>query len=91
VNHSAPPSLRLQMAIAGTLNQLAADAEGFGVVLCMDPDIAGRHLEQLQNIDRLAQSLRELAGILNAADPQAAVESVRLGALRSDLERACAA
>ena len=89
MNHPGPPSPRLQQAIAATLSQLAVEAEDFGVVLCMDPDFAGRHLEQLQNIDRIAQSLRELAGILTASDPQAALSDVRLGGLRHELERAC--
>jgi hypothetical protein len=91
VNHPCPPSPRLQQAIAGTLAQLAVEAEDFGVVLCMDPEFAARHLEQLQNIDRIAQSLRELAGILAASDPQAALSAVRLGGLRADLEKALAA
>jgi hypothetical protein len=89
VNHPGPPSPRLQQAIAGILAQLALEAEEFGVVLCMDPDFAGRYLQQLQHIDRIAQSLRELAEILSASDPQAAVNAVRLGALRSELVRAC--
>jgi hypothetical protein len=91
VTHHSAPSTQLQQAIAGTLAQLAEEAEEFGVVLCMDPDFAGRYLEQLQHIDRIAQSLRELATILSAGDPQAAVDAVRLGALRSVLEKALAA
>ena len=85
----APPA-RLQQAIAAMLADLAADAEGFGVVLCTDPAIAARYLEQLQQIDRHAQSLRELAAILNAPVPEAAIAAVRLGSLRSELERVCA-
>lgn len=90
MSHPSPPTPRLQHAIAGLLARLAAEAEEFGVVLCMDPDFAGRYLEQLQHIDRIAQSLRELAEILSASDPQAAVEVVRLGALRDVLETALA-
>ena len=91
MNHPSPPPPRLQEAMAGILAQLAIEAEEFGVVLCMDPDFAGRYLQQLQNIDRIAQSLRELAGILSASDPQAAIKAVRLGALRAVLEKALAA
>ena len=91
MNPPSPPPLRLQQAIAAILTQLAAEAEEFGVVLCMDPDFAGRYLQQLQHIDRIAQSLRELGEILSSSDPQAAVKAVRLGALRSELERAVAA
>lgn len=86
----ASPPLRLQQAIAGVLGKLAQDAEGFGVVLCADPAITVRYLEQLQQIDRHAQSLRELATILDSTMPEAAVERVRLGDLREELERACA-
>ena len=91
MSHPCPPPPRLQQAIAGILAQLAAEAEEFGVVLCMDPDFAGRYLQQLQHIDRIAQSLRELAAILSASDPRAAVDVVRLGALRAVLEKALAA
>lgn len=86
-----PPSPQLQQAISAVLAKLAEDAEGFGVVLCTDPAITARYLEQLQQIDRHAQSLRELATILSAASPESAVGGVRLGELRADLERACAA
>lgn len=91
MSHPSPPPPRLQQAIAEILAQLAAEAEEFGVVLCMDPDFAGRYLQQLQHIDRIAQSLRELAEILSASDPKAAVDVVRLGALRALLEKALAA
>jgi hypothetical protein len=91
VNHPNPPPPRLQQAIAEILAQLAAEAEEFGVVLCMDPDFAGRYLQQLQHIDRIAQSLRELTEILSASDPHAAVNAVRLGALRNVLEKALVA
>lgn len=91
MNQPSPPPPRLQQAIAAILAQLSVEAEEFGVVLCMDPEFAGRYLEQLQHIDRIAQTLRELAEILSASDPQAAVNAVRLGALRAVLERALAA
>ncbi|NJO36045.1 MAG: hypothetical protein HC869_26265 [Rhodospirillales bacterium] len=70
---------------------LANDAEGFGVVLCTDPAIMAQYLEQLQQIDRHAQTLRELAEIMRANRPEAAIGAVRLGALRSELEEAIAA
>lgn len=85
-----PPSPRLQLAIASQLAALAAEAENFGVVLCTDPAITTRYLEQLQQIDRHAQALRELSVILDSADPQAAIAGVRLGGLRTELEQACA-
>lgn len=84
----APPCL--QRAIGTVLTRLAKDAEGFGVVLCTDPEITTRYLEQLQQIDRHAQALRELAEIMGAAQPEVALGAVRLGDLRSELEHACA-
>lgn len=87
----AAPSPALLESIAAHLAALAQDSETFGIVLCSDPDVAGRYLVQLQQIDRLAQSLREMAGVLAASDPRAAVAAIRLGDLRHALEEAGAA
>jgi hypothetical protein len=87
----AAPSAALLEGIAARLAALAEDSETFGIVLCSDPDVAGRYLVQLQQIDRLAQSLREMAGVLAATDPRAAVAAIRLGDLRHALEEAGAA
>lgn len=86
-----PHSPALLTGIAAQLARLAADAEDFGLVLCSDGEVAGRYLVQLQQIDRLAQSLREMARVLGAADPGAAVAAICLGELRSALEQADAA
>jgi hypothetical protein len=88
---SAPFPIGINPAIAETLGALALDAEGMGLALCSDPEVAARHMEQLQAIDRIAQSLRELAHVLAASDPQAAIGEIRLGDLRTALEEACAA
>ena len=85
---SAPHSPALLGTIAAQLASLAEEAEAFGIVLCSDGDVAARYLVPLQQIDRLAQSLRELAGVLSAAEPEAAVGEIRLGELRLALERA---
>lgn len=82
----APHSPALLGTIAERLATLAEDAEAFGIVLCSDGDVAARYLVQLQQIDCLAQSLRELAGVLSATDPEAAVSAIRLGELRLALE-----
>lgn len=87
---SAPLALGLHPAIAESLGALARDTEGMGLALCSDPDIAARHMEQLQAIDRISQSLRELARVLAASDPEAAVGEICLGDLRAALEDACA-
>lgn len=83
----APHSRALLSGIAARLATFAQDAEGFGLVLCSDADVAGRHLVALQQIDRLAQSLREMAMVLTAEDPDAAVAAIRLGELREALEQ----
>jgi len=88
---SAPFALGIHPAIADALGLLARDTEAMGVALCSDVEVAGRHMEQLQAIDRISQSLRELAHVLAAGDPQAAISEIRLGDLRAALEEACAA
>lgn len=83
----APHSAALLNGIATQLTTFAEDAEAFGIVLCSDFDVATRYLVQLQQIDRLAQSLREMANVLVAEDPDAAVAAIRLGDLRETLGR----
>lgn len=78
----APHSPALLAGIAAQLAALAEESEEFGTVLCSDVAVAGRYLVQLQQIDKLAQSLREMAGVLAAPDPDAAVAGIRLGELR---------
>ncbi|UYV14366.1 hypothetical protein [Porphyrobacter sp. ULC335] len=82
----APHSPALLSGIADRLSDLAEGAETFGIALCSDADVAGRYLVQLQQIDRLAQSLREMASVLAAPDPVTAVAGIRLGELRLALE-----
>jgi hypothetical protein len=86
----APHSPALLGGIAARLAFLAEEAEQFGLVLCSDADVAGRYLVQLQQIDRLAQSLREVAVVLAANDPATAVTNIRLGELRVALEESVA-
>lgn len=82
----AAASPALLTRIAAQLARLAEESEQFGLVLCSDSDVAHRYLVQLQQIDRLAQSLREVAVVLTAPDPEAAVAAIRLGDLRVALE-----
>jgi hypothetical protein len=84
----APHSSALLTGIAVRLADLAEEAEDFGVALCSDVDVAGRFLAQLQQIDRLAQSLREMGRVLAAHDPDVAVAGICLGELRGALEEA---
>jgi len=95
VSPSAPQSSPdhspvLLAAIAAHLSALAEEAEEFGLVLCSDAEVAGRYLVQLQQIDRLAQSLREVGMVLSSGDPDAAVSAIRLGELRHALENVSA-
>lgn len=83
----APHAPALLGGIAAQLSDLALEAEDFGLVLCSDAAVAGRYLVQLQQIDRLSQSLRELARVLSSGDPEAAVAAICLGSLRAELER----
>lgn len=83
----APHSPALLTGIAAQLAGLAEESEKFGIVLCSDAAVAGRYLVQLQQIDRLAQSLREMATVLAAPDPGTAVAAIRLGELRIALEK----
>ncbi|MEE4207139.1 MAG: hypothetical protein V2I39_12670 [Erythrobacter sp.] len=85
---SASFPIGIHPAIAESLGALATDTEGMGLALCSDPDIAARHMEQLQAIDRISQSLREIARVLAASDPEAAIGSICLGDLRAALEGA---
>jgi hypothetical protein len=88
VRAGAPHSPELLTGIAARLENFAEDAEAFGIVLCSDYDVATRYLVQLQQIDRLGQSLREMANVLSAQNPDAAVAAIRLGELRERLEQA---
>lgn len=84
----APHSPALLAGVAAQLAELAEESEKFGLVLCSDPTVAARYLVQLQQIDKLAQSLREMATVLTAPDPDMALAGIRLGELRIALEQA---
>ncbi|MEE4289102.1 MAG: hypothetical protein V2J14_07010 [Erythrobacter sp.] len=84
----APHSAALLAGIASQLDEFAFDAERFGIVLCSDAEVAGRYLVQLQQIDRLSQSLREMARVLASDNPSQTVATICLGQLRLALEQA---
>lgn len=90
MSEALPHSTGLLLAIAATLGELAQEAEDFGLALCGDAEVATRYLVQLQKIDRIAQSLRELARVLSAENPPTAVAAICLGDLRAGLEQALA-
>lgn len=68
--------------VAAVLNALAEDIERLATVLCADPDICNRHLDALQDIDRIAQLQRGLAAIVGHSDPHDAIAASGLDSLR---------
>ena len=71
----------------------SAPAPRSGVVivdsLCnSDASVVERHGESLQGIDRISQTLTQIAHVLTADDPAATVESLSLGDLREGLRMA---
>ncbi|MEM1195961.1 MAG: hypothetical protein AAGH57_07645 [Pseudomonadota bacterium] len=73
---------------ADALEGLSHEVEGLGAALCEDPEIASRYLDQLQGVDRIAQSLEQLAQVLRAPQPDAAIETVRMSDLQERLRSA---
>ncbi|MEM6585248.1 MAG: hypothetical protein AAF692_05795 [Pseudomonadota bacterium] len=73
---------------ADALESLSHDVEGLGAALCTEPAIAEQFLDQLQGIDRIAQSLEQLAKVLRAPVPEDAIDDVRVGDLQDQLRMA---
>jgi hypothetical protein len=71
---------------ADALTSLSYEVEGLGATLCADPALAERYLDQLQGIDRIAQSLEQLARLLRAPVPEEAIADVRVGDLQIHLQ-----
>lgn len=84
------PSPELLRAIAGVLSQLAVDSEAMGEKLCADANVVERHIDRLQDIDRITQSLRELSTLIVAQDVSRAIADIRLGDLQRQLLDLCA-
>jgi hypothetical protein len=79
----------LTAALGEALRQLAGELEALGGALCEDPALAEAHLAGLQRLDWCAQSLVQIAHVIEAPDPAAAVAAVTLGDLRARLTAAC--
>lgn len=75
----------LMSGTADALDGLSREVEGLGAALCADPEIAARYLDQLQGVDRIAQSLGQLANVLRAPIPEEAVAAVQMGDLQERL------
>ena len=78
-------SLRLLGGVAEILEELASEVECLGESLCADPDVIVRHMDQLQGIDLIAQTARQLGMLVGSDNPTAALDDVRLEALRHRL------
>lgn len=79
----------LTAALGEALMHLSGELEVLGSALCADPALAEAHLARLQKLDWCAQSLVQLARVIEAPDPAAAVAAITLGDLRARLGNAC--
>lgn len=68
--------------IAVVLEELSQEVEALGGALCLDMDIAMRHLDTLQSIDLIAQKQRSLASLLVSDCPEAGIEKIAIDTLR---------
>jgi hypothetical protein len=68
--------------IAVVLEEMSQEVEALGASLCLDMDIAMRHIDTLQAIDLIAQKQRSLAALLEADCPEAGVEKIAIDTLR---------
>jgi hypothetical protein len=71
--------------IAAVLEELSQEVEALGAALCVDMDIAIRHVDTLQAIDLIAQKQRSLASLLTADCPEAGIEQIAIDTLRERL------
>lgn len=78
----------LMHGTADALDGLSRDVEDLGAALCEDPVLVERYLDQLQGVDRIAQSLEQLARVLRAPVPEDAIAEVRVGDLQTRLRLA---
>lgn len=68
--------------IAVVLEELAEEVEALGASLCIDMDIAIKHMDKLQAIDLIAQKQRSLGRLLVAERPAEEVERIAIDVLR---------
>lgn len=74
-------------AVADVLDELVADVELLGVVLCADPGVVDRHMRELQAIDLITQKQRALGMLLRADCPASALSTIGLDDLKRQLEQ----
>ena len=80
-------NLALRGRIGEELNGVARMLEAASDALAGDPNVIARHMERLQEFDMASQMLSELAGLLAAEDPAAALTTVKLSDLQHRLTR----
>ena len=68
--------------IAVVLEELSQEVEALGGALCVDMDIAMRHLDTLQSIDLIAQKQRSLASLLVSDCLETGIEQIAIDTLR---------
>lgn len=74
------------LAMAEVLDELGAEVEALGEVLCRDATFADRHYRELQAIDLIAQKQRALAAVLAGGFSEQEMRGISLDRLR---ERFC--
>ena len=79
---SALPAFVDLAAVAEILGELGHEVEQLGVALCLDPDVAARHMAALQAFDLIAQKQRGLAALLRAECPASALAALGLEELK---------
>ena len=68
--------------IAVVFEELSQEVEALGGALCVDMDIAMRHLDTLQSIDLIAQKQRSLASLLVSDCLETGIEQIAIDTLR---------
>ncbi len=82
---SAIPAFVDLASVADILGELGNEVEQLGVTLCLDADVADRHIEALQAFDLIAQKQRGLAALLRADCPVTALAALGLEDLKHRL------
>lgn len=74
--------------LLGMLTELQETVEELGGELVGDPDIVARHLNALQSLDLISQSLAAIAQLITADDERRAAATMVLAKLRARLSGA---
>lgn len=87
LNVRRPTDSVLLGRIGEEVSCVARMLEAAGDALAGEPAVMARHLERLQEFDMASQMLLELAALLSAKDPTAALGGIKLSDLRRRLIR----